>query len=421
MKINYDLAVIKKANSLIEASYKLSVNEQKLILMLTSSIKMEDKDFQIYTMPIKDLAKVLKLKSCNLYDRVPDLIDGLLQKTLTLKRTVYVKNKPRERTLKTNWLSSAEYLHGEGKVELCFDPKLKPYLLNLNKRFTTYKFDEITQLKSNASIRIYELLKQFEKIGNRSFELDELKAHLGLSKDQYLPYYNFKVRILLVAQKELKAKTNITFELEEIKVGRKIGKINFIIKSQACQQVAQLNFADISDIRDIAGEATDGDKLLELLPPKYQDQAAIKQLLSKYLEQYDFDYVSRNIEYANEKSNAIQPGRNLLKKSNYRNYLKKSLENDFGLAFKDDRAEQEELLKNQQQAELAEKAKRESEKQAKEQLENMNAAIKQHMDTLSAAAIKALEIEAIEQLDATLKERVLKKKTGWKINLKLKI
>ena len=75
------------------------------------------------------------------------------------------------------------------------------------------------KLKSSYAIRIYELLKQYEKLQERTFLLDELRKMLG-AEDIYPAYGNFKQRVLLPAQKELKKKTDISFEIEEIKKGR---------------------------------------------------------------------------------------------------------------------------------------------------------------------------------------------------------
>jgi plasmid replication initiation protein len=137
------------------------------------------------------------------------------------------------------WLASAEYFIGQGYMELEFSPKLKPYLLQLKERFTTYRLHNVMQLRSVYSIRIYELLKQYALIGTRLFELDDLKFILGIEKNEYEKYGHFKSKVLKVAQKELNEKTDISFEFEEIKSGRKVAKINFIIhkKEQEEQQL----------------------------------------------------------------------------------------------------------------------------------------------------------------------------------------
>ena len=47
----------------------------------------------------------------------------------------------------------------------------------------------------------------------------------------YSIYNNFKNKVILQAQKELAEKTDISFEFEEIKTGRKVTGIKFCISS----------------------------------------------------------------------------------------------------------------------------------------------------------------------------------------------
>jgi len=420
-------ALITKANALIEASYKLSVNEQKLILMLTSSVKKEDQEFFPYTIRAQDLASVLGLNNKNIYADIEKLVTGLQKKTLTIQRTVPRKGKKGQQksTLNINWLSSSEYFHGEGKLELCFDPKLKPYLLNLKQCFTSYKFQEIAQLKSQFAIRIYELLKQYQNFDTRVFSIENLKTILEIEPHQYNPYFNFKKKVILKAQKELQNKTSLTFDFEEIKKGRKVVKIRFIIKKQAIRE--QLCFPAIRDIEG-NNDSTDIEKLILLLPTKYQSHLSIIKILKEALEQYDFDYVTRNIKYTNAKSYANNTDKSIGRHSNYRGYLAKTLKNDFGLAYQEDltiKKEKEHALQEQARIrkELEEKKKKAlaAEEMAAKIEEGQKEVTKQHIALLSSIKLKELEIEATNALNDDLKKIVINKKTGWQRILKVKM
>ncbi|MFZ4773736.1 MAG: replication initiation protein [Terrimicrobiaceae bacterium] len=135
-------------------------------------------------------------------------------------------------TLNVSWLSSSEYVEGSGVVSLCFDPKLKPFLLQLKNRFTNYRIKNIVQLKSQFSIRIYELLKQYKKIGQRLFLVSDLRSILGIEDGQYKLYADFKRKVILIAQKELAKKTDISFRFEEIKIGHGVGQIRFYVNKK---------------------------------------------------------------------------------------------------------------------------------------------------------------------------------------------
>ncbi|MCY6371733.1 replication initiation protein [Clostridium ganghwense] len=222
--------LIVKSNKLIEASYKLTAGEQKIILTLSSKIKPEDEEFKDYEFKIKDFIKLLGIKNQAKYAEVPQVTKELMRKVFTIKEE--------DREIQLSWLSSVTYLKGKGIVVLRFDPNLKPYLLQLKSRFTSYNLTNIIQLKSGYAFRIYELLKQYERIGQRTFDLEELKCILGIEKDRYTLYADFKRKVILKAQKEINVKTDLSFDFEQIKNGRKVTALKFIITNTTNQNNA---------------------------------------------------------------------------------------------------------------------------------------------------------------------------------------
>lgn len=138
---------------------------------------------------------------------------------------------------------------------LRFEQSMEEYLLELKDKFTVYNIDNIVDLKSTYSIRIYEILKSYEWLNEVVFNLDELKKIIGVKSfdeenqkwiDIYPRYPNFKQRVLLVAQKELEEKTDIRFNFVEVKTGRKITQIKFIISSNS-ENVDQLEQFQIEE------------------------------------------------------------------------------------------------------------------------------------------------------------------------------
>ena len=211
---------VTKSNRLIEANYKLGAIEQKIILCLASNIQPSDSDFKTYTLPIKEFADLIGVKSQHKYSDLKKITKELMQKVFEVRID--------KKVIQVAWLSYVAYNETEGSIDIRFDPFLRPYLLELKREFTSYKLENVVQLKSTYAIRIYELLKQYEKIQERTFLLKDLRKLLG-AEDIYPAYGNFKQRVLMPAQKELKAKTDISFNLEEIKAGRRVTKIKFII------------------------------------------------------------------------------------------------------------------------------------------------------------------------------------------------
>lgn len=222
MTINEN-GIIKKSNGLIEASYKLTLNEQKIIMLLASSISMEDEEFKSYKFKVKDFINLTGNVGQGKYTEIKEIAKRLMQKVFEIR----MGNKH----ILVSWLSSVTYHEGEGVIELRFDPWLKPFLLQLQSHFTKYMLRNVSRLKSSYSIRIYELCKQYENIGYRVFEIEKLRYILGIEPEQYPKYANFKQRVILQAQSELKDYTDIWFDFIEIKKGRKVDQIRFIIHS----------------------------------------------------------------------------------------------------------------------------------------------------------------------------------------------
>ena len=169
-------------NALVTARYRLTVEEQRLIKTVVSLIHRNDEDFKSYEIKIAELAKILGIVDASYYSRVKKVIKGILN-----DRTVLDFVNEHGQEVQTRWLSSAVYSPNEGIVELRFDPVLKPYLLQLKTIFTYYELENILQLRGMYSIRIYELLKQYESIGKREFSLDDFKKIL-IIEDKYKEY-----------------------------------------------------------------------------------------------------------------------------------------------------------------------------------------------------------------------------------------
>jgi plasmid replication initiation protein len=222
--MNKEYLVTKSNYFIMNSSYDLSLQEQKIILTLASMVQPDDEEFKIYKFSIKEFMKLVGVNTKTKYTELPKITKELMKKVFEIEEG--------KKILQVAWLSSAAYEKGSGYVELEFSPRLKPYMLKLNTMFTQYKLDNILNMKSKYSSRIYELLKcnEFKKQGYIEIELKELRKMLK-AEIVYPLYANFKQKLLIVSQKELREKTDISFEFEDIKTSRKVTSIKFIIHS----------------------------------------------------------------------------------------------------------------------------------------------------------------------------------------------
>lgn len=275
---NNETNIVVKSNYLIEASYRLSLQEQRLILLMVSRIKPEDKGFHIYRIAVKDFNRIVGIKNEASYQRTKELTKKLLERSLQITKDNSV--------LQITWLSSAEYFEGKGYVELSFDPKLKPYLLQLKEFFTKYRLQNVIRLKSSYSIKLYELLKQYETIGRREFTLEQLRRTLGLKDSEYPLYANFKQKILSRVLNELNEFTDLSFSMRERKDVRKVVGIVFVISKKRQQTRKETDC--LYNKNDLI------DRLHEyycLSPAQARD----------IIERYDEERILANLSYVEEK------------------------------------------------------------------------------------------------------------------------
>ena len=212
---------VYQSNKLIEASYTLTVLEQRLIRVLASNIKKDDDDFKEYEFKTKDLIKVLNVSDSRFYREIDRITDLLMQRIIKIKS---INDKEFE---KYHWVEVAKYKNGNLKLKI--NRELKPFYLSLDW-YTKYQLKNIMQFKSTYSFRLYELLKQYEKIGNRSITINDLRFSLAIDKKQYPKFANLKQKILSVAVKEININTDLHIEFEELKEVRKVTSIKFYIK-----------------------------------------------------------------------------------------------------------------------------------------------------------------------------------------------
>ena len=211
--------IIKQDYKLVNAKYKLSTSEIKFIMTAIAQIDADDKDFQEYEIKVSELEE--KLQAEQNETRLKQFAKRILSKPLEVPTN--------DGWAVFNWFSKIQYIRQEARFLVRIDKDLKPYLLDLKKRFVKYNLRYILPLTSSYSIRLYQLLKEYEKLTKRTFTVEELQDLLQVPKS-LKRYDNFKRKVLLIAEKELIEHCDIFFEFEEIKQGRKVKEILFRIK-----------------------------------------------------------------------------------------------------------------------------------------------------------------------------------------------
>jgi len=385
---------VVKSNDLIEARYDLTLTEQRIILYMASMIEPNDEDFKTYRITVSDFIAIIGVDDKSAYNQVRQVTESLISNVLRIY-------KPETNSyLSIAWLSSSHYFVGEGYVELRFDPGLKPYLLQMKARFTSYKLTAVARLNSSHSIRIYEILKQYQKIGVRTFKVEELRKILGVADSEYKLYADFKRRVILTAQSELAKSTDLSFTFRELKTGRKVTGIEFTItvKQPEPQAEAKPQSIDITPAKEPTVEppattqpaTPDIAYLTDLLPHEHRDKKTITDAITAAYKAHDKEYVAYNIRYANS---------NCKDKAKYRVYLTKALKENWGAGLAEDvEATKKHAAVKKQEAKKKEDAGRHDK-------ETYDRAV-EYIAKLKAKERKKLEAEAVKTLPSEQQEKV---------------
>ncbi|MED4292959.1 replication initiation protein [Priestia megaterium] len=283
---------VTKSNILIESTYKLSLQEQRILLIMASKVQPNDETLKTYRFRAKDFIEIVgNKKGTGFYSYLKEIVNGLQTKILTIKE----KGKQRN----YNWVITSIYEENEGYITLQFHPSLKYLFLELKEKFTSYQLENVVRLNSVYSIRIYELLKQYERLRKRELTLEELRHFLAIEPTKYKQYGHFKSKVLAVAQKEINNKTDIRFEFVELKTGRKVTSIEFIITSSPAMNEAsaakEKKLESNQESLELADNKNSVQNELENLGVKPEK---IEWLLSEFTK----EHLERNIKYTQERS-----------------------------------------------------------------------------------------------------------------------
>jgi plasmid replication initiation protein len=281
----------------------------------------------------------------------------------------------------TNWLSSAKYVEGSGCVELSFDPKLKPYLLDLKEKYTRYQLDIAIQFKSQYSIRLYERLKKEAQIikeykhkdnFEKKYSYEELRIIFSVGEKDYKLFKDFRVRVIEPAVKEISDKSDLNItQVEYLKTGRKITHICFYVTIRS---------------REEANTRTDNLRLEDIAPeaPKEENHPIFSALENygisfevarKLKNEYGIKRIERNITYLNAqlKANKVINDKPA--------FLTQAIKDDYGNALELEEKKKKEIIAKQK---AEEEAKRKQELEEKRKAEEQT---QKNTQTIEAFAL----------------------------------
>ena len=313
--------VVVKSNRLVEASYRLNLVEQQIILFAISRSRDEQLGLspdKPVTIAASDFAQAFGTNETKVYGQLKEAMGDLFDRSVTIYDTDPETGKDRTVTTRwisdkayidgagriqltfaprvipyitrleseftsyrlekisgmssvhavrlyellvqyftTRWISDKAYIDGAGRIQLTFAPRVIPYITRLESEFTSYRLEKISGMSSVHAVRLYELLVQYFTIGKRELALANLRESLGLT-NEYKAIKDFKKRVLDVAVVQINEHSDIRVSYTQRKTGRTITHLIFAIKPEPKPAQAKRNGGKLTDA-EVAKRARPGE------------------------------------------------------------------------------------------------------------------------------------------------------------------
>ncbi|TBW33667.1 RepB family plasmid replication initiator protein [Azotobacter chroococcum] len=219
--------IVYKSNALVEAAYRLSVHEQRILLACISQVRRDEPvtDEVLYSVSAADIAHMSGITLETTYSLLKDAALRLKRREVRLIEEPNGNGK-KPSVMITGWVQTIIYREGEGRVELRFNKDMLPYLTELTRQFTKYALADVAKMDSAYGIRLYELLRQWGELGEREIEIEQLREWLAL-EDRYPAIKDLKKWVIEPAIAQINEHSPLTVTWDQRKNGRKVSHLIF--------------------------------------------------------------------------------------------------------------------------------------------------------------------------------------------------
>ena len=176
----------------------------------------------------KEIKSMMQMKDRS-FKAFEKIITGLQDRTISLKtQNGYIRIKA---------FPSLLFNEVEKNIEIDINKRILPLFMELTEQFTQYSLKEFLSLNSKHSKRMYQLLKQYEGIGERTISVDDLKKFLEIEENKsYNRFYNLEKRVLETTKNDINLLTTLNINYEKEKQGKEVVAVTFKMKKSKVEE-----------------------------------------------------------------------------------------------------------------------------------------------------------------------------------------
>lgn len=280
----------------------MTLTEKRLFIHASGLARQQElKEGDILTIRADEFARESGIQSHTAYEGLQDAVDRLFNRYFT-----YVSSAGN--AVKCRWVYRLEYKKGLGQIAVSFPAEVIMMftLFNKDNPFTVYDRKHIQQMTSIYAVRFYELFMQYKSIGNRIFELEQIKIMFQLD-EKYSRIFDLKKRVVDPAIEQINELTDYTVSYEQIKRGRTVYALKFYFEPKkviSAQKPAKPK--KIKEEKQIISWGTSENHLFKELKKKCPGLTKdyIEQLAHKHMK--DLSFILNDMFMKHAKSDSFE-------------------------------------------------------------------------------------------------------------------
>lgn len=270
--------LVVKDNALMNASYNLDLVEQRLILLAIVEARASGKGINAndpLSVHAESYINQFNVARQTAYQALKDACNDLFARQFTYQE---INEKGNVENIRSRWVSEIRYVDSEATVKLIFAPAIIPLITRLEKRFTQYEMQQISELSTGYAIRLYELLISWRTTGKTPIiQLIDFRKKMGVLDNEYERMYDFKKYVLDPSINQVNKYTDITATYDQHKSGRVITGFSFRFKQkQSISNEKTVNALPDPNTVDMFHKLTE--KQLDMFSSKLADLPAVQAM-----------------------------------------------------------------------------------------------------------------------------------------------
>ena len=310
--MNTKSLLIKKHSAIIQCSVKeLTLMQRKMIngLIFIAQKNPESEIFETNAEYLKKICGFNLESNSYMQEQLKKIKDisfefNYLEKDKTVVWSTY------------DLLSEITFEFGSGKIKFAFPPTLRKNILN-PAMYAPLNIILIAGLKCSYAIVLYEFLRDYLTAHSVPImTIEDFRNILGISKNEYKLFQNFKVKVLNPATEEVNLKTDINCRYELLKetgIRNKYSHIRFFVNKKTGNLTYEKNREMNRESLDINGNLFEKlekdsqtprlpEEILAEIPDKYRIKSLLDEIVKRIDEGKASSYIRLNLKYAFKKA-----------------------------------------------------------------------------------------------------------------------